>query len=118
MHGGDVRVFEQEPFAYNRRCRGESASTWRLGMTIRFAIALDIERTIRTEGSDPSREAREVYLVELYRRRTISHRQLGDALGLDRFETDGVLKKHNVGLGISIEEMRAEADALRDVRPE
>jgi len=87
-------------------------------MTISFEIPQDIERTIRTEGSDPSREAREVYLVELYRRRTISHRQLGDALGLDRFETDGVLKKHNVGLGISIEEMCAEAADLRGVSPE
>jgi hypothetical protein len=38
-------------------------------------------------------------------------------LGLDRYETDGVLKRHKVSPGVTAEEMRAQATALRDARP-
>jgi hypothetical protein len=40
-----------------------------------------------------------------------------DALGLDRYETDGVLKRHKVAPGVSAEEIRARAAALRDASP-
>ena len=36
----------------------------------------DIEQQIRTNGVDLDREARELYLVELYRQDRISHAQL------------------------------------------
>jgi Uncharacterised protein family (UPF0175) len=41
-------------------------------------------------------EAREAYLVELYRQDRITHHQLTQALGLSRLEGDGVLKRHKV----------------------
>lgn len=87
-------------------------------MSISFDIPKDIEHQLRTAGADLNREAKEAFLVELYRQHKISHRQLGEMLDLERYETDGLLKKHNVGLGISPEQMRAEAAALRDVSPE
>jgi hypothetical protein len=68
--------------------------------------------------TDLNDEAREAFLVELYRRHSISQHQLGMALGLDDYETDGVLKRHGVPLEISIEEQCAEAASLREVRPE
>jgi predicted HTH domain antitoxin len=86
-------------------------------MSITFEIPRDIEQQLRTSAPDLSRKAREALLVELYREHEISHRQLGEALGLERYETDGVLKKYGVGLNISVEEMKAEAGLLRDVRP-
>jgi hypothetical protein len=49
----------------------------------------------------------------MYREHEISHRQLGEVLGLERYETDGFLKRYNVGLGMTLAEMRAEAEALR-----
>jgi len=58
--------------------------------------------------------AKEAFLVELYRRDRIAHHQLAEALGLDRYETDGVLKRHKVSPGVSSEEIRAQAAALRD----
>ena len=51
-------------------------------MTIRFELPQDIEQQIRTNGVDLDREARELYLVELYRQDRISHAQLRDALGV------------------------------------
>jgi hypothetical protein len=51
-------------------------------MNISFEIPHEIEQQIRTNGLDVSGKAREAFLVELYREHKISHRQLGDALGL------------------------------------
>lgn len=84
-------------------------------MPISFEIPHDIERQLRTEGADLDDKAREALLVELFREQKITHRQLGEALGLEAYETDGLLKRYNVGLGISAEEMREEALSLRSV---
>ncbi len=87
-------------------------------MTISFELPQDIEQQIRTNGVDLNGKAREAFLVDLYREDAITHGQLSRALGLDSYDTDGVLKKHGAYLEISVEELRAEAAALRDVSPE
>jgi predicted HTH domain antitoxin len=87
-------------------------------MTISFEIPQDIEEQIRTNGTDLDGEARETYLVELYRQDRISHHQLTEALDLTRFETDGVLKRHKVSSGPTLAELRAEIGSLRDATPE
>jgi len=87
-------------------------------MNISFEIPHDIGEQLRTNGADLNSEAREAFLVELYRQDRISHGQLGKALSLDAYATDGVLKRHGVGLEITVEELRDEALSLRDVRPE
>jgi predicted HTH domain antitoxin len=92
-------------------------------MNISFEIPLEIEQELRTNGTNLSGEAREAFLVELYRvelyrQDRISHHQLTEALGLSRLETDGVLKRHKVSSGPTLEELRAEIGSLRDARPE
>ena len=87
-------------------------------MTISFEIPREIEQQIRTEGVDLGQEARESYLVELYRQDRIAHHQLAEALGLSRLEVDGVLKRHKIASGPTLEELRAEIGSLRDARPE
>ena len=87
-------------------------------MNISFEIPPDIEQELRTNGADLSCEAREAFLVELYRQDRITHHQLTEALGLSRLETNGVLKRHKVSSGVTSEEMRVQAAALRDARPE
>jgi len=86
-------------------------------MTITFEIPSDMERELRSNGADLSRDAKEAFLVELYRQEKIEHHQLAAALGLDRYETDGVLKRYKVSPGVTAEEMRAQAAALRGARP-
>jgi predicted HTH domain antitoxin len=63
-------------------------------MTISFELPHDIEQQAGGQGSDLSREAKEAYLVELYRRHKISLYQVAEALGLSRVEADGVLREH------------------------
>lgn len=86
-------------------------------LTIRFELPEDIVRQLGTAGIDPHQEAREAYLVELYRSERITHAQLAEALGLGRYETDGLLKRHGVGLEIGVDELRAASGLLRDASP-
>ncbi len=87
-------------------------------MTIQFEIPHDIEQELGGTGSDLNGEAREAFLVELYRQDRITHHQLAQALGLSRIETEALLKRHQVSSGVTAEEIQAQADALRNLRPE
>jgi predicted HTH domain antitoxin len=87
-------------------------------MNITFEIPQDSEHELCTDGLDINLEAKEAYLVELYRQERITHHQLAEALGLSRYETDGVLKRYKVWLGVTPAELATQAALLRDVRPE
>lgn len=85
-------------------------------MTITFEIPRDIERQLDRRPDELNERAREALLVELFRQREITHRQLGEALDLDRYETDGLLKRYGVGLDVDPEEIRGERGLLGQVR--
>ena len=87
-------------------------------MTIQFEIPPDLVPEFHADGPDLNQEAKEAYLVNLYREERISHRQLAEALGLSRYETDGLLKRHQVSPNVSGAELSVQAVALRDARPE
>jgi predicted HTH domain antitoxin len=86
-------------------------------MTISFERRSEIEQELGSNGADLNGEAREAFLIELYREERITHHQLAAALGLSRYETDGVLKRHKVWLELSSEELAAQAASLREARP-
>lgn len=88
-----------------------------MAMTISFEIPRDIEQQIRTNGVDLDRKAREAFLVELYRGQTITQHQLGEALGLDDYETDGVLKRYGVGYDLTLLEFEQQRAILRESQP-
>ena len=85
-------------------------------MNISFELPPELEQELRMNGTDLSCEAREAFLVELYRQDRITHHRLTEAPGLTRLETDGVLKRHKVSSNITAEEMRVQAAALRDAK--
>ena len=86
-------------------------------MAVSFQLPTDLERELRTDLRDLDAEAKEALLVALYRRGKLSHFALSNALGLDRFETEEVLRKHNVteDLG-TVEEYLSDAAALAQLR--
>lgn len=45
---------------------------------------------------DVNAQAKEAFVVELYRQGKISRRDLAQSLALDRFSVDGVLRRHSV----------------------
>jgi hypothetical protein len=65
-------------------------------MALTIQLPAEIEHDLRREFSDLDQTAKEAMLIELYRQDKLSHRQLSLALGLDLFETEALLKLHNV----------------------
>jgi predicted HTH domain antitoxin len=86
-------------------------------MTIRFDIPGEIEEELSASEHDLGAEAREVFLVNLYREDRISHHQLARALGMTRLETEGLLKRYGVSSGPDLEDLLAEIGSLREVGP-
>jgi len=65
-------------------------------MALTIELPIELEQTLRRELGDLDQAAKEALLVELYRQDKLTHYELSQALGLERFETDALLKKHNV----------------------
>jgi hypothetical protein len=65
-------------------------------MAVTIQLPSEIEQRLRATSSDLDTEGKEAMLVELYRQEKLTRLELGQALGLNRFETDAVLKRHNV----------------------
>lgn len=80
-------------------------------MTIKFDIPAHVEALFAAEG-DPNRSAMEAALVDLYRRGRLGHAGLAAALGISRYDTDGVLKRHGVLLPTKPDEALADARAI------
>ena len=65
-------------------------------MGVSFELPSMIEEQLRRELVDLDQVAKEAALVELYRQEKLTHYELATALGLDRFETETLLKRHRV----------------------
>ncbi len=85
-------------------------------MSISFKMPQDIEHQLRASGANLDEEAKEAYLVELYRKEKITHHQLSQALNLSRYGTDGVLKRHGVEQELTHEEYRSQVTSLGEMR--
>jgi predicted HTH domain antitoxin len=81
-------------------------------MTITVALPDDI-----TQHADPGREALEALAVEGYRSGTLTQFQVGQLLGISRYETEMFLARHVDLYDYSMEELQAEADVLQRLRP-
>ncbi len=83
-------------------------------MAIRIELPGAIEEKLRADFGDLSAAGKEAMLVELYRQDKVSHGELAGALGLSRYETDGVLKRHNVTEDLlTSEELHEQVASLR-----
>jgi predicted HTH domain antitoxin len=80
---------------------------------ITLDLPVEVEQRLRREGTDLNAEVKEAYLVDLFQRRKLSHNELSQALGLDRFETDAFLKRDQVFEGSwSSSELEADHQTL------
>src|SRR4051812_49842276 len=86
-------------------------------MTISFEPPQNIERRVRIAGADPSIEAKQAYLVDLYRQERIAHDDHSEALGLGFHQTQQLLKEHGVGDDFALEEFETECAVLRGMEP-
>jgi predicted HTH domain antitoxin len=65
-------------------------------MTLTIQLPVEVEQRLRAESANLEAEAKEALLLGLYRQDKLTRYELSQALDLTRFETDAVLKKHNV----------------------
>ena len=65
-------------------------------MAVSFELPSTIEEQLRKELVDLDQVAKEAALVELYRQEKLTHHELAIALGLDRFETESLLRRYRV----------------------
>ena len=65
-------------------------------MVVTIELPPEIERDIHNNLDNVDQVVKEAMLVELYRKDKISRRQLGEALGFCRYDTEALLKKHKV----------------------
>lgn len=85
-------------------------------MAVTFQLPADVERRLRAQLPDLDEEVREASALELFRRGKLSHYELSQVLGLDRFETDAYLKRHNVYEGsLTMEDLNEQAKTLDKV---
>jgi predicted HTH domain antitoxin len=87
-------------------------------MNVNISVSLppDVEERLRTESGDLSTAAREAFTIELFRRGILTHRELGQSLGLDRFETDALLKRHQVTeRALTHEDVDADVKSLNEL---
>jgi hypothetical protein len=88
-------------------------------MAVTFQLPTELERKLRAEIADLDAEAKEAYVLQLFRRGKLTHFELSKVLGLDGPETDGYLKRHGVFEGsLTREDLEADRQTLeRLLRP-
>ena len=70
-----------------------------MALTVTIELPAELERALRSADEDPGSCAKEALAVSLFRQGKLTHAELGHALGIDRFETDALLKRHQVAAG-------------------
>lgn len=85
-------------------------------MAISIELPDDVEMDLRRRLGDLDRSAKEAMLIELFRQRAITHQELSRSLGLSRFETDALLKQHDVMEDITLDDVLRDAEASHGAR--
>jgi predicted HTH domain antitoxin len=74
-----------------------------------------VEERLRAESGDLSSAVRESFAINLFRRGILTHHQLGQVLGLDRFETDALLKRNGVTeYSLTHDDVDADVSSLKE----
>ena len=82
-----------------------------MAVTIQFPS--DVEQRLRAQTPNLDAEVKEAVTLDLFRKGKLSHYELSRVLGLDRFETDAYLKRHNVVEGsLTMEDLNEQTKIL------
>lgn len=82
-----------------------------LNVTVDFPA--EVEKRLREESPNLKADVKEAHILELFRQRKLSHAELSGLLGLDRYQTDAYLKRHNVFTGsLTMDDLEADRETL------
>lgn len=84
------------------------------------AVTIDlppaIQKNLGAGGRDISRRALELLAVDGYRQALLSHREVGQMLGLDYWEAEAFLKSHQVYPNYGVEDFQQDMANLQKLR--
>ncbi|HEY2412797.1 MAG TPA: UPF0175 family protein [Pirellulaceae bacterium] len=76
----------------------------------------ELEQRLRQQSDNLNADIKEAYLLELYRRDKIDRPELSAALRLDRFDTEALLKHHNIFRGsLTMEDLENDRKTLESL---
>lgn len=82
-------------------------------MAVTIDLPHEIEQRLRSQTADLDADAKEAVALALFRTGKLTHYELSKVLGLDRFETDAYLKRHNVVEGsLTAEDLNEQSETL------
>jgi hypothetical protein len=82
-------------------------------LKVTLDLPADVEEKLRREAPNLDADVKEAYVLELFRQGKLNHYELPRVLGLDRFETDAFLKRHNVFEGsLTLADLEADRQTL------
>ncbi len=67
-----------------------------MSINIILDVPPDVEEKLRRDSKDLAADVKEAYALDVFRRGKLTYLELSHVLGLDRIETDGWLKRHQV----------------------
>jgi predicted HTH domain antitoxin len=79
-------------------------------MQITVELPDEMARQMIPAGLDPARAALEDMAVEAYRAHRLTEHQLATLLGMERYELDGFLKRREVWLESTTDDLRQEIE--------
>jgi len=87
-----------------------------MALRVTLDLPAEVEERLRRDTPNLDADVKEAYALELFRRGKVSHYELSRILGLDRFETDAYLKRHNVFEGsLTMADLEADRETLERV---
>ncbi|MGB7161455.1 MAG: UPF0175 family protein [Tepidisphaeraceae bacterium] len=87
-----------------------------MSLHVTLDLPADLEEKLRHDYADLAAEVKEAFALELFRRDKLSHHELSRVLGLDRFQTDALLKRHNVLEGsLTMEDLEEDRRTLEQL---
>ena len=80
---------------------------------LKIEVSPELARALQAVGGTLDRAAKETLAVSLFREGRLSHFELSKILKLDRFETDAVLKRHEVvNSGLTLQDLEMDRATL------
>jgi predicted HTH domain antitoxin len=90
-----------------------------MSVTVTFELPKNLEEKLRSSVSNLNADVQQTYALELFRRGLLSHFDLAATLGLDRYETDALLKKRQIFEGsLTLADLEADRNTLARVMNE
>ena len=85
-------------------------------MSITLDLPSDVERRLRKAIPNLDSEAREAVALDLFRKQSITHYELGQMLGLDRFQTDSFLKqRQEFAQSLTVADVESDRQSIKDL---